>query len=311
MSNARARPVTVIGGYLGTGKTTLINTLLRQAQGRLRLAVMVNDFGETPIDADLIEGQTGDLLTLAGGCVCCSYGSDLMEALAAVAERHPSPDHVLIESSGVALPSAIAGAITLRPDYQLDGVVGLISAAAVLGDLADRYLADTIERQVLDAQLLILNHCDRAAPDHVEQATRWVTRTAPTVPLLPTAHADVPLDLVLGPQGQSTGTLSLGHVPTPGFSTLAIDLPDPVDLDALGRLLTEPTSGVLRAKAIVLDPLGRSWLIHTVGAHVFRSLAPAGAGRHRLRAIGLTRRLDPGLLRSRLRQSPPEDARTG
>ncbi len=68
-------PVTVIGGYLGSGKTTLVNHLLRHA-GSLRLAVLVNDFGELPIDADLIETRGEGVISIAGGCVCCSFGSD-------------------------------------------------------------------------------------------------------------------------------------------------------------------------------------------------------------------------------------------
>ena len=100
-------PVTVIGGYLGAGKTTLVNHLLRHAGGR-RIAVLVNDFGALPIDADLIEARDGDLLAIAGGCVCCSYGSDLMDALAALLERSPRPDHLVIETSGVALPGSVA-----------------------------------------------------------------------------------------------------------------------------------------------------------------------------------------------------------
>lgn len=78
MAAAPALPVTVIGGYLGAGKTTLVNHLLRHAGGR-RLAVLVNDFGALPIDADLIEGADGAVLAIAGGCVCCAYGSDLIE----------------------------------------------------------------------------------------------------------------------------------------------------------------------------------------------------------------------------------------
>ena len=73
-------PVTVIGGYLGAGKTTLVNRLLRQANGR-RLAVLVNEFGALPIDADLIESQDDNIINIEGGCVCCSYGSDLIAGL--------------------------------------------------------------------------------------------------------------------------------------------------------------------------------------------------------------------------------------
>ena len=98
-----ALPVTVIGGYLGAGKTTLVNHLLRHAEGR-RLAVLVNEFGELPIDADLIEAEGDDLISISGGCVCCSFGSDLTAALLRLAALEPRPDHVVIEASGVAIP---------------------------------------------------------------------------------------------------------------------------------------------------------------------------------------------------------------
>ena len=88
-------PVTLIGGYLGAGKTTLVNHLLRQREGR-RIAVLVNDFGDLSIDADLIEAREGELLRLAGGCVCCSFGSDLVAALLQMRALRPAPDHILI-----------------------------------------------------------------------------------------------------------------------------------------------------------------------------------------------------------------------
>ena len=83
-------PVTVVGGYLGAGKTTLVNHLLRTAQG-VRLAILVNDFGSLAIDADLIEARSDNLISIAGGCVCCSFGSDLMGALMKLSEGVPPP----------------------------------------------------------------------------------------------------------------------------------------------------------------------------------------------------------------------------
>ena len=90
-------PVTVIGGYLGTGKTTLVNRLLRAADGQ-RLAVLVNDFGATPIDRDLIVSSSGDTLEISGGCVCCSYGSDLMDTLMTLPEQRPDIERVVLET---------------------------------------------------------------------------------------------------------------------------------------------------------------------------------------------------------------------
>ena len=87
--NARRLPVTLIGGYLGAGKTTLVNHLLHHADGR-RLAVLVNEFGDLPIDADLIEARDGNLISIAGGCICCSFGSDLVAALLNIKQREPT-----------------------------------------------------------------------------------------------------------------------------------------------------------------------------------------------------------------------------
>src|SRR5476651_1816327 len=81
-------PVTLIGGYLGAGKTTLVNSLLRTAAGR-RLAVLVNEFGALPIDADLIEARDDKLISISGGCICCSFGSDLLAALIEMEREQP------------------------------------------------------------------------------------------------------------------------------------------------------------------------------------------------------------------------------
>lgn len=123
-------PVTLIGDYLGAGKTTLVNHLLRQAEG-LRLAVLVNDFGDLQIDAELIESRDGNVIGLACGCVCCSYGSDLIAALMELAERRPRVDHMLLETSGVALPGQVASALSLLQSCALDTVVTLVDAAGV------------------------------------------------------------------------------------------------------------------------------------------------------------------------------------
>ena len=152
-------PVTVIGGYLGAGKTTLVNHLLRHAGGT-RIAVLVNDFGELPIDADLIESKHDDVIGIAGGCVCCEIGSDLVDALRTLAARDPPPQQVLVETSGVALPGAVAGAVGLLPAYRLDATVVLADAETVRERAADRYLGDTVTRQLAEADIVVLNKAD-------------------------------------------------------------------------------------------------------------------------------------------------------
>ena len=107
-----AVPVTVIGGYLGAGKTTLINHLLRTANG-VRLAVLVNEFGALSIDEDLMEAEDGNIISIPGGCICCSFGDDLSAALMDICAFKPPPDHILIEASGVAIPAVIDNSLTV------------------------------------------------------------------------------------------------------------------------------------------------------------------------------------------------------
>ncbi len=148
-----------------------MNHLLRHADGR-RIAVMVNDFGELTIDADLIEGAEGSVLALAGGCVCCSFGSDLLGALQDVLQRQPPPDLILIETSGVALPAAVARSARLLPGLSIDGIVLMLDAETVRQRSADPYVGDLVRQQLLDADLLILNKTELCSPTALAELTR-------------------------------------------------------------------------------------------------------------------------------------------
>ncbi len=189
-------PVTVIGGYLGSGKTTLVNHLLRNANGK-RLAVMVNEFGELPIDEDLIEASSDDIISLTGGCVCCSYGSDLIEAMHALSQLNPAPDNVLLETSGVALPGSIAGTISLLPGFSLDGVVVLADAEKVVELAADKYMSDTIERQLKDADLVLLNKIDLASSKKCTELRKWIPSMATNARVIEVLRSVVPPEVVL------------------------------------------------------------------------------------------------------------------
>ena len=103
-------PLTLISGYLGTGKTTLINNLLRTT--KKRIALLVNDFGDVNIDESLIESRTETIMSIAGGCVCCSYGNELIETLESMSSSEFLPDHIVLEASGIALPSKIIQTIS-------------------------------------------------------------------------------------------------------------------------------------------------------------------------------------------------------
>ena len=119
------------------------------------LAIMVNDFGDINIDADLIEARDDEIWRLSGGCVCCSIGSDLVAALMAIKSRTPPIDHIVIETSGVALPGAVVQATALLPNVAMDGVIVLADAETIEDRAHDRYMGDTILRQLADADLAV------------------------------------------------------------------------------------------------------------------------------------------------------------
>ncbi len=265
MLAASRLPVTVIGGYLGSGKTTLVNHLLRNANGR-RLAVLVNDFGGLPIDRDLIEAEDEQIISIAGGCVCCSYGSDLTDGLRRLLQAQPRPNHLLIESSGVALPNAVASSVSLVEPYRMGAVCVVCDASSILELRSDRYLADTVIAQIEGADLVLLNKTDLAGPERQQAAVDWVNHLAPGIPILPTLQARLPIEVILdiSLENRSPSLRGIFH-DTSFYETAQVCVPDPVDTAGLARALTDGALGILRAKAILRDPVAGIVQLHVVG----------------------------------------------
>ena len=298
-----ALPVTVVGGYLGAGKTTLINALLRQADGR-RLAIMVNEFGDLPIDGSLVEAADDRIVSLTGGCVCCSYGEDLVSSLAMLDALDPRPDHVLLEASGVAFPGAIAGTVGLLPAFALDGTVVLADAETVRRRAADRYVGSTIRQQLAQADLVLLNKCDLAAdPDAVEA---WLGEAAPAARIVRAQQADVPIDAVLGTRtdGGAVRADSRFSDHTSGYVSVTFDPPAGADPEALARILADPAHRLLRAKGFVRRPGGALAAIQVVGNRWAVSEAPADAAAG-LVCIGLKGQADPAAVQRAIAERLP------
>lgn len=295
-------PVTLIGGYLGSGKTTLVNHLLRHAGG-LRLAVLVNDFGALPIDADLIEARDEDVIAIAGGCICCSFGSDLVEAMARLAERRPAPDHVLIETSGVSLPGPVAGTVSLLPGFEIDCVAVLADAAAIRQLSDDRFLADTIARQLADAQVLLMTKADLLDDNTGAVTLDWLAARAPRAICLPVRHGRVDPAVLIGARlgYRAAPALKSGAGGAVAFVTDVLSLPDPVDIGVLKAVLSQAELGILRAKGVVRDRQGRLCRVQGVGATVRIDLHDGRfSGTAALVIIARRGRFDGNDLRSRL-----------
>lgn len=256
-------PVTVVGGYLGAGKTTLVNHLLRNANG-VRLAVLVNEFGELAIDEDLIEAQDDDVISIAGGCVCCSFGSDLTAALGDMAMMDPPPDHVLIESSGVAIPSAIVNSLVFLPAFRSDGIVILADAETVQASARDKYMGDTVTRQIADADIILLNKVDLVSNAALDSTRAWLAVQNRHVRVVESTHSTVPPETVLD---SFIGRARAGgeHFEAAHLDMLTLMPSGAVDADGLAAALAEESAGLVRAKGFVTRPNGTKALIQVVG----------------------------------------------
>ena len=196
-------PVTLVTGFLGSGKTTLIARLLTRP-GFAGTLVVVNEFGEVGIDHDLLEASSDDTILLANGCLCCTIRGNLVDTLldvqAQVAERRLRGfDRVVVETSGVADPAMLLGFLlgeaAVMARYRLDGVVTTVDALAGGATLARHEEAAT---QVRVADRLLLTKTDLAAPDAIAALTARLRALNPSAPLIATVRGDIDAASLLG-----------------------------------------------------------------------------------------------------------------
>lgn len=272
-------PVTIVGGYLGSGKTTLINHLLSQADGS-RLAILVNDFGELAIDAQLIEGQEGDVISLSGGCVCCSYGNDLTGALLQL--NLDVVDQVVIESSGVALPGAISGSLSLLSEYVVSSIVVLIDASTIQRHAKDKYLADTIERQLASADLIAINKVDLISDEQQWEISDWLKQDYASLSVIEVQESKIPKSLLLIASQHSMsvkettkGPSDRGHDASI-YCTFSLNLPAEYDIAGIACKLAGADNGLLRVKGFIKDLNGAVHTLQMVGSRWSVDTAPEG-----------------------------------
>jgi G3E family GTPase len=260
-------PFTVVGGYLGAGKTTLVNRLLRADDGA-RLAVIVNDFGDIGIDAELIAGREGDTISLTNGCICCNASDGLVRVLDDLRKVADSLDHVIVEASGVSDPVQI-GHYALPFGFELRGVIVLADAEQVRSRAADKYVGDTVIGQLRGADLLMLTKTDLVERTELTEVRAWLGEIAPGTPILESAHGQVSTEVVLG-----------GMSPTPAAPSTAAHPVDydrwshvrhgTIDRSALEAFISALPDGVLRAKGIVhlSDDPDHRYVLQLVGHRV-------------------------------------------
>ena len=315
-------PVTLLSGYLGAGKTTLVNRLLAAPGGR-RLGVLVNDFGAVNVDAALIEGAEDGVLSLADGCVCCAISDDLGQALDRLRARPRPPEHVLLEASGVADPLRIARMAGGWPGFELDAILTLADAETLPARAADRYVGQLVRAQLQAADLVALTRTDLLSPEAAGAARASLRALAPETRLLDAPHGEIEADLLLGPRSatpaaprsQARPQGACSPLPSHDLATVRSALwqaRGPVDPAHLTAALEALPPAIHRAKGVLRAPDGAALLVQKVGARAALSPTPAEpTDALVLIAAGAPEALGPALAEAlaRLDALPPETAR--
>ncbi|WP_237480494.1 cobalamin biosynthesis protein CobW [Lichenibacterium dinghuense] len=219
-------PVTVVTGFLGAGKTTMIRHLLEGAHGR-RLALIINEFGDVGVDGDILRScgiescPEENIVELANGCLCCTVADDFVPAIEALLASEPRPDHIVVETSGLALPKPLVKAFdwpAIRSRVTVDGVVAVVDGAAVAeGRFADdpaklaaqraadgsvdhdNPLEEVYEDQLLCADLIVLNKADLVPAERLDAVSAEIRAAVPrAVKLVPTREGRIDAAVLLG-----------------------------------------------------------------------------------------------------------------
>ena len=307
MSDLSKIPVTVITGFLGAGKTTLIRHLMTNAGGR-RLAILVNEFGTVGVDGDILRScaipdcPVENIVELANGCICCTVADDFIptiEALMALPER---PDHILIETSGLALPKPLLKAFdwpAIRSKITVDGVIALADAEAVAaGTFAsdvhavdeqrradesldhDTPLSEVFEDQISCADIILMSKADLAGPEGLAKARAVIEAESPRqIPILEMSEGVIDPSVVLGLDAKAEDDLAARPSHHDGhddhehddFETIVVPMPeieDAADLvAAIEKLANE--QHILRVKGYVaVKGKPMRLLVQAVGARV-------------------------------------------
>ncbi|WP_421701735.1 cobalamin biosynthesis protein CobW [Aliiroseovarius sp.] len=307
MSNLSKTPVTVITGFLGSGKTTLIRHLMTHNQGK-RLAVLVNEFGTAGVDGDILKScadencPENNIMELANGCICCTVADDFIPTIEALMALPEKPDHILIETSGLALPKPLLKAFdwpAIKSRITVDGVIALADAEAVAsGQFApdldavqaqreaddsldhETPLSEVFEDQVSCADIVLLSKADLAGEEGLAKARAVIEAEAPReLPIIPMSEGVVDPRVVLGLEAAAEDDLDARPSHHDGhhdhehddFDSIVIDLGEVANPETLQgnieRLAREQK--ILRVKGYVaVEGKPMRMLVQAVGARV-------------------------------------------
>lgn len=307
MADLAKLPVTVITGFLGSGKTTLISHLIQNPGGK-RLAVVVNEFGDVGVDGEILKGcaipdcPAENIMELANGCICCTVADDFIPTIEALMALEPRPEHILIETSGLALPKPLLKAFDwpdIRSKITVDGVIALADAEAVAAGrfapdvaavdaqrLADDSLdhetplSEVFEDQISCADIILLTKPDLAGPEGIARARAVIAAESPRpVPIIEVAEGIVDPRVILGLEAAAEDDMDARPSHHDGhddhehddFESIVIDIPEITDpMELVSRIETlAREQNILRVKgyaSVAGKPM--RLLVQAVGARV-------------------------------------------
>lgn len=317
--------VTVLTGFLGAGKTTLVNHILSTDHGR-RIAVIVNEMGELGIDGDLIVSAEEEIIEMANGCVCCtlSVRNDLATTIRKLLARPEPPDYVVIETSGVADPVPVTQALFvegLADRIGVDGIVTMVDAKHVDAHL-DAFGPDRPDSRVVDqilcADRIVLNKTDLVGPDALRSTEARIRELNSTAPVIRSCYSRVDPDEILGIEAFDGSTASAGgfledtyvHSRDPGVEAISIEVDGELDetrlRDWLETLTEARSADIYRIKGI-LAVAGQPRQTILQGVHRLYEIYPGGrwSGSRSSRLVFIGRDLEGRMLRSGLERCRP------
>lgn len=284
--SARKVPVTIVTGFLGAGKTTLVRHAIETAEGR-RLALIVNEFGDVGVDGTILRScgikncPEENIVELTNGCICCTVADDFIPTLEALLSRQPAPEHIIIETSGLALPKPLVKAFEwpdIRNRVTVDGVVTVVDGPAVkAGRFVDdpekvaaqraadpsvdheNPLEEVYEDQLLCADLVVLNKADLLSDDDIKTLSEEIKRSIPrAIKIVAAREGQVPAGVLLGLSAAAEDDLAArpSHHDNEAehdhddFETFIVDVPEvatPDDLASRAKAIAN-AHDVLRVK---------------------------------------------------------------